>query len=866
MRQILKIVTVFFSIMMPLTLMPGLTGCGKIIDSAGHKTSTAETPDLVVRGEFVSLRETQLMAPFVTEVVELVPEGTVASSGTLLARLSTGGRDQTLKEKQSDLESFSISVERDKALLGMARQVEEKSIELAALEHAKCLIEYERAIDGRDWLRLTEQEETYRAGKVRAEMLAKQFDASKKMAQKGFAARQELASHEKDLLVHKLTASFSLRLIDFVEHFADAREVFAAREALERASLASELASFTAPKNLADYQFSLNESQRRYEQSLLQANEIENELASLTIRAPADGLLLYGDTYDGSQLLKMRRGAQVYPGLTFLKIVDSEFCGVQFPLDQRDALLISSTTQLFYRPDALPELLFPCRFETKVPVALEIPQSKPDGRTQVVVKATIASYPANLMIGYSGTVFSGDYVADMLSRFRGKRKAVIGRRSLRRVVSTSGDVKPASASFIVGNLDGKLSEIAEEGQGVKAGDRIALLDCEELIQSAKDQEIELKKKNEEYQLQLQKNDIDSEKIRKSVEVKRGAYEVAKLKHAALLKRRSEDKIIDLQRSLEVLVARIALAEEKITHIAELRHKGLSSELEALQSQTELADLKKEHKITAYKLKTEESGPTKRSKKLSELEVRRAALDLEKAELQGSLDNLRNLMATRLLDAQIKRLEMNLASTREDIDSAAIKAPADGVVILNEFNKPGGGMGKAKVGDNIYSRIPFMQVADVGNLQIHCIVSEMDARFIKRGDEVKLLLKGNSSKKLRGWVDSVGIVATTEFRKRQDAVVAVIINLVSPVTGQIESDPALRPGSSCEVEFLLYDLSDALFLPFDGLLPTATASCVVTDTGKLQAVDLHFVDGLNGAAIAGGLSEGDEILLMEAAND
>ncbi len=831
------------------------------IPPAGHISLSAP----VSRGEFISLRETLLNAPFVTEALELVPEGTLASAGAELARLSPGDREQFRKEKQSDLESYSISLERDRTLLGIAEKVEAKNLELAALEMERCQVEYERACKARDWLRLVEQEEAAKAAEVKTMMLLKQHDASQKMSEKGFSARQDLADHAKDLSVHRLTASLTMSLIGFIERFADEKKVFEASEALQRARLANELAIFTATRNLAEYRFNLNESQRHYDQNQKQVKEIDGELASLTVRAPVSGLLLYGDTYDGSQILKLRRGSQVFPGLTFLRLVDPSLCGVLFALDQRDAMLVSSATTLFFRPDALPEMIFPCRFETKVPVALEIPQGKPDGRTQVLVKATIASYPHELMIGYSGTVFCNDQIAEMRARFRGNRTATVERRPMQRVMTSTGDVKPASASYIVPGLDGKLSEITEEGQSVKTGDRIAVLACDELVQNAGDREIELKKKNEEYQLQVQKNEIETEKMRRGIEVKQGAYEVARLKHAALLKRREEDKIIDLKRSLEVLTARIALAREKTAHIAELRRKGLSSELEALQCETELSELIRDQKVTAYKLKTEESGPAERTVRLSELEVRKSALELEKSELEGTLNNLRNLMAARLLDAQIKKLEMTLTKMKEDIESANIKAPADGVVILNEFNKAGGGMGKARVGDNVYSMIPFMQVADVGNLRIHCTVSEADARFIRPGDEVRLLLKGNSSRKLRGWVKTVGIVATTEFRKRQDATVAVEIGMVSP-QGEVVSDQALRPGSSCEVEFKLYDLPEALYLPFDALLPTATGSCVVLPDGKLQPVALHFVDGLNGGAIAGGLQEGDEILLMEAVND
>ena len=856
----------FWRFFIPLLIVILLIGCGEEAKQPTMPAKQGLQSAPVARAEFVSLRETRLMAPFTTEVLELVPEGTLAGAGDKLALLSAGDREQQLKERQSELDANIIGLERDKTLYEAAIKIEEKNGELVRLEFERRKIEHERAQETRDWLRLLEQTEAMQAGKVKLKMLQKQFEASEKMAEKGFAARQDLASHEKDLLVHILGASLTVKLIDFIDTHADEKKVFETAEALERARLAVDLASFTAGRNLSDYLFALNESQRKYEQNLLQVEEIERKLASLTVTAPGDGLLLYGDTYDGSQILKLRRGAQVYPGLTFLKIVDPDHCGVNFALDQRDALLVGSETPLFFRPDAMPELLVPCVFEAKVPVALEIPQGKPDGRTQVQIKARVASYPESLMIGFSGTIFCSDFVDDMRSRFKGNRRAVVGQRHMRRLMSTTGDVKPASASFIVSSIEGRLSAVAEEGKGVSAGDQIAVLDCEELIQSRRDSEIELKKKQEEYQLQIQKYQIEHEKTLKAIEVSRGAYEVARLKHAALLKRREEDKIIDLKRSLEVLQARIGLAQEKIAHVAELRRRGLSSELEVMTGESELADLRREHKIVEYRLKTEESGPTSRSIRLSELEVQKAALELEKAELQGQIDDNRNLMAARLLASQIRKLEMNLARMTEEIESAVVRAPADGVVILNEFNKSGGGMGKARAGDNIYARIPFMQVADVANLQVHCTVSEMDARFIKPGNEVRLLLKGNTSKVLRGWVDSVGIVAVTEFKKRQDATVTVIIGMVSPETGKVESDPALRPGSSCEVEFVLYDLPDAIYLPFDGLLPTATASCVIDRSGQMRPVKLLFADGLHGCAIASGLQAGDEILLPEADND
>ncbi len=143
---------------------------------------------------------------------------------------------------------------------------------------------------------------------------------------------------------------------------------------------------------------------------------------------------------------------------------------------------------------------------------------------------------------------------------------------------------------------------------------------------------------------------------------------------------------------------------------------------------------------------------------------------------------------------------------------------------------------------------------------------MDVKFIKPGDQVKLVLKGASVRSFPGWVNSVGMVAVTNFKERQDAVVPVIIDLVSPQNGKTEIDPAFRPGAACEVEFSLYNLPEALHLPFDALVPLATATCVMLPDRSLQPVELLFSDGLNGAAIASGIDEGATVLLMEAAHD
>jgi len=632
---------------------------------------------------------------------------------------------------------------------------------------------------------------------------------------------------------------------------------------MEKARLKYEVASYSLAKTAADYLVNYNSALLEYNHSASSVAELEQEIASLSIKATADGVVIHGDTYDGAQFTKVKDGSQVFPGINFMRTVNPEKSGVSFSVDQRDAPLIASDSRFWFRADAYPEILLGGQFYSTVPIALEIQGGSANNqRTHVSFKAAVASYPEFFRIGYSGTVFAFDYSASCMACFAGNRRFTAENKAFRRVMSTTGDVKPAKADSIFSGIDeGKLNQLVEEGKSIKKGDVLAVIGSDKLIQNLSDTEIELKKKIEEYDLLLQKNAIEKERLERSLDIKRGALEVARLKHASLLKSRDEDKIIEFKRGLELVRAKISLAREKISHIKELRQKGLSSELDLMGAESELAVLEKEQAITLDNLEYEESGPSERSVILSEIDVRRAELDLEKTRLEVEMSLYRNQMEEKIQKSVIARTENNLENYRQQKEDATIKAPADGVVVHNEFHKAGGGLGKAKVGEKVSKRIPFAMIADTGNLQVHASVSEMDLKFLKPGDEVKLKVKGSSVRTFPGWINSVGMVAVNEFPKRQDNVVPVIIDLLNSDRGVSSIDAAFRPGVSCEVEFVLYDLAQALVVPYDAILPTASGTCLVNTDKSLRPVELEFSDGLNGAVIRSGLTAGEVILLQ-----
>ncbi|MGM0599629.1 MAG: HlyD family efflux transporter periplasmic adaptor subunit [Candidatus Rifleibacteriota bacterium] len=839
-------------------------GCQQEI-SESKKAVQAGGKDFFTRAEFASMEENLIFSPFTTEIVEMVPEGTLVKPGQKLAQLSPGGRVENLHEESANLEKLSLQMNLEQMKKQNAGEIEQLKKEQVRLEMQKAKIELERALSVRDWQRIAELEQSIKLDELKLELAGKQLNAAEKMIGRGFVARQELLETEKDLAINRINASLTVKLADYLDNNADEKEVEKSRQAYENKVLDYELAEFNLNKTLAEHEYQYKLIKSNYDELVEEVNKVENEIASLSIGAPANGLVLYGNSYDGSAFIKVQPGVMVYPGINFLRIVDPAQGGIIFKADPKDYARFSSAKVLFFRPDAFPEIILPCRLSKISRLAFASQDGRPDGRTFVEVKAEIASYPEILKIGYSGTVLFNNSKERFMPQFNGNRIHRVEKRDVARRTSNTGDVKPASFSYVLSAFDGEVNSLAQEGQSVEKGDVIAVIASEELDEEARDLEIELQKKREELLLMKEKHQIDDARLKRQLEVKSGALEVARMRHAALLKRRDEDKIIDLEKNLEVIQARIDLAREKVAHVKELHKKGLRSELQMLQAQQELAAAIKDKKLTSYQLKVEKSGPSNRTIKISEIDTKKVALEKKIVQKEASQTGFINSMSRKILEKEISKLEINLARKTKELSKARIKAPGGGVVIYSETHS-GGEKAKIKVGDKVNPRIPFMQIAGMNNLQIHTEISEMDAKFIEAGDEVKVYLKGNSVSVARGWVSSISIIADTNFTKSQDANVKIIIDLLSPENGVTKVPEGFRPGISCEVEFTLYDLKDALIIPFDAVIPMTDGPAVVNKDKKLKPVKVAFSDGLEGYVIESGIKEGEEILLMEAGID
>jgi multidrug resistance efflux pump len=131
--------------------------------------------------------------------------------------------------------------------------------------------------------------------------------------------------------------------------------------------------------------------------------------------------------------------------------------------------------------------------------------------------------------------------------------------------------------------------------------------------------------------------------------------------------------------------------------------------------------------------------------VSRIDAEKAQEDLEEA--QATLAQLRETFALkrkaagagiRILEIQRDRTQQIMVHARADADLLQIRAPLDGIVVLNTIWKQGK-MGEVQEGDQLRPGNPFMQVVDPSVMQVRILANQEDFLSLRTGQSARIHL-------------------------------------------------------------------------------------------------------------------------------
>jgi multidrug resistance efflux pump len=181
------------------------------------------------------------------------------------------------------------------------------------------------------------------------------------------------------------------------------------------------------------------------------------------------------------------------------------------------------------------------------------------------------------------------------------------------------------------------------------------------------------------------------------------------------------------------------------------------------------------------------------------------------QLRGTVDLKRRAAEAEIRDLEIQRDRARNAMryAQQNAEKMAIRAPIDGLVVLNRIWK-GGRMDEPQEGDQIEPGMPFLQVVDPRAMQVRANVNQVDVPYLEVGQRVRVRLDAYPELVFPGKLLQMAAIGVTSGLSDKVHTFATLFSIEG-------TDPKLLPDLSAAVDVELERIPNVLVAPRDAVL-------------------------------------------------
>lgn len=207
----------------------------------------------------------------------------------------------------------------------------------------------------------------------------------------------------------------------------------------------------------------------------------------------------------------------------------------------------------------------------------------------------------------------------------------------------------------------------------------------------------------------------------------------------------------------------------------------------------------------------------RNEVLSRIDTEKNRLALEEAEAR--LKQLRQTfeLKRRAAEAELRILEIKrdrarsaMLHAQHNSETMAIRAPLDGLVVLNAIWK-GSGMGEVQEGDQVWPGFPFMQVVDTSSMIVRVRVNQLDVPYLRVGQRAQARLDAYPELVFPGQSEQLAAIGLSGLGLSQK------VRAFGAIFSIQGSDPKLMPDLTAAVDVDLERLPNVLVLPREAVV-------------------------------------------------
>ena len=527
------------------------------------------------------------------------------------------------------------------------------------------------------------------------------------------------------------------------------------------------------------------------------------------LRAPEDGIFVYGQIWTDSGREKLKEGFYISEGEAVGYVASSGNLNIEILVNEFEVGNISVDNKVVFALDSEPEKFYEAKiinienlaqFSERDVLKVKKIQLKAivnvqnelfragmtvSGRIITNRIENVISIPTNaisdgkvymknnkirnitpLISNYFYTVIKeglkeGDVIkleqSASLIDFENRKLENASKRTIRNVIEDTGMFESRTRQMITSPGRGKIRSMKEEGETVKKGDIVASIDKSELEKELEKLELDISLKDSNKALTISQKEKEIFSLKQDILKKEKDYEIAEIEFSQVYNPTEDKKLKRLERNYFIAELRLDSLKKELEIKKDLSDKGYIAKEKIDELQTSFDQGKVDLKFKKIELDRlrEHADPFQISKKRRRKVLAGLELDIAGKKLENKKKEYD--IKLKLIDKELGFMKEKLILLNKIIDSLDIKADIDGVVVYVKVWK-NGGQAKVQVGDETYQGSSVCQVSQVDNILILGKVSETEFLELKKGQKVEFYLPGFDAEKYNGVLNSIGSFA------------------------------------------------------------------------------------------------------------
>jgi len=308
--------------------------------------------------------------------------------------------------------------------------------------------------------------------------------------------------------------------------------------------------------------------------------------------------------------------------------------------------------------------------------------------------------------------------------------------------------------------------------------------------------------NAQKELEIQK----SQNIETIKNIK-ASIEIAKIKLNDIIKGSGRIKETELKQVIKQEERQIIMARNELEDFQVLYQKGYISKREKERVADKVKDSTESLRAARDRLKNYQTYEWEKIKKEQAIHYKENQDKLISINEQNDLA-IENKKAQLLkFESLLRHYTGELEKAKRNIIACDVRAPISGTLLYNTIPKVGK-KAKVEIGDSIWFNQAFMQIPDADNMVVKTLVKEVDLRFLRKGERVRIILDAYPDRPLFGkvsYIDSIARNKSTSSVKYFETVIAVD-----------NIDKLLRSGMSATVEIIYAQVKETIAIPTEAI--------------------------------------------------